>query len=119
MADDGLFDNFTRLAGEAKRYADLKTDELKLKTTRGLSAALGQTLAYLLIFVVASVTFGLLSYALLQWLNTLVGTPWGTLIVSGFSLIILIVLFCFRKKLFKDLFVKLFIDVFYDRPDNE
>ena len=107
------------LAKEARQYADLRFDELKLKTTRGLSTALGQTLAYLLIFAVLAIVLGLLSLALLQWLNSLVGAPWGTLIVAGTFLIILIALWVSRGKLFRDLFVKLFIDVFYDTESDE
>ncbi len=107
------------LAKEARQYADLRFDELKLKTTRGLSTALGQTLAYLLIFAVLAIVLGLLSLALLQWLNSLVGAPWGTLIVAGAFLIALIALWVSRGKLFRDLFVKLFIDVFYDTESDE
>lgn len=107
------------LAKEARQYADLRFDELKLKTTRGLSTALGQSLAYLLIFAVLAIVLGLLSLALLQWLNSLVGSPWGTLIVTGAFLIALIVLWMNRNKLFRDLFVKLFIDVFYDTESDE
>ena len=107
------------LAKEARQYADLRFDELKLKTTRGLSTALGQTLAYLLIFAVLAIVLGLLSLALLQWLNSLVGAPWGTLIVAGAFLIALIALWVSRAKLFRDLFVKLFIDVFYDTESDE
>ena len=107
------------LAKEARQYADLRFDELKLKTTRGLSTALGQTLAYLLIFAVLAIVLGLLSLALLQWLNSLVGAPWGTLIVAGAFLIALIALWGSRGKLFRDLFVKLFIDVFYDTESDE
>lgn len=102
------------LAGEARDYADLRIDELKLKATRGLSTALGQTLAFLLIFAVLALVLGLLAFALLQWLNGLLGAPWGTLIVAGVFLIVLAVLWLMRQHLFRDLFVKLFIDVFYD-----
>lgn len=108
-----------KLAKEAREYADLRIDEAKLKATRGLSTALGQTLAYLLIIVVLAIVLGLLSFALLQWLNSLVGSPWGTLIVAGAFLIVLIALWVSRGKLFRDLFVKLFIDVFYDTDSDE
>ena len=107
------------LANEAREYADLRIDETKLKLTRSLSTALGQTLAYLLIFAVLAIVLGLLAFALLQWLNSLVGAPWGTLIVSGVFLIVLVVLWINRQKLFRDLFVKLFIDVFYDTDSDE
>ena len=111
--------SLAELASEAREYADLRIDEAKLKATRGLSKALGQTLAYLLIIVVLGLVIGLLSFALLQWLNSLVGAPWGTLIVSGVFLIVLVVLWINRQKLFRDLFVKLFIDVFYDTDSDE
>ena len=107
------------LAKEAREYADLRIDEAKLKATRGLSTALGQTLAYLLIIVVVAIVLGLLSFALLQWLNSLVGAPWGTLIVAGVFLIVLVALWVSRGKLFRDIFVKLFIDVFYDTDSDE
>jgi len=107
------------LAKEARQYADLRIDETKLKMTRSLSTALGQTLAYLLIFAVLAIVLGLISFALLQWLNGLVGAPWGTLIVTGVFLIVLIILWMSRQKLFRNLFVKLFIDVFYDTDSDE
>ena len=107
------------LAGETRDYVNLAIDEVKLKTTRGLSTALGQILSWLIIISVLSLVLGLLSFALLQWLNGLVGSPWGTLIVAGVFLLVLLVLFLNRQKLFRDLFVKLFIDVFYDTDDED
>lgn len=111
--------NLSELAQEVREYANLRIDEAKLKATRGLSTALGQTLAYLLIFIVLSIVLGLLALALLQWINGLLGAPWGTLIVAGIFLIVLAVLWVFRGRLFRDLFVKLFIEVFYDSESEE
>lgn len=108
----------SEIAQETREYVDLRIDEAKLKLTRGLSTALGQTLSYLLIIAVLVIVLGLLALALLQWLNGLVGSPWGTLIVSGVFLIGLGVLVLNRHKLFKDLFVKLFIDLFYDEEEQ-
>ena len=113
-----FFDGFEQLARDAKRYADLRVDEFKLKAVRGLSTALGRPLSFLLIFVVLSIVLGLLAFALLQWLNALVGAPWGTLIVLAVFLVALVVLVACRKRLFRDMFVKLFIDVFYDSEDD-
>lgn len=112
--------SLNELADEARQYADLRIDELRLKTTRGLSMALGQTLAYLLIIAVLVIVLSLFALALLQWLNGLLGAPWGTLIVAGVFLIALAALWVRRNKLFRDLFVKLFIDIFYgsDRAEK-
>lgn len=116
MAQDKTLPELVR---EVREYTNLRIDEAKLKATRGLSTALGQTLAYLLLFVVLSIVLGLLSLALLQWINGLLGAPWGTLIVAGIFLIVLAVLWVFRGRLFRDLFVKLFIEVFYDSESEE
>lgn len=112
MAEERLND-LERLARDAKRYADIRTDQIKLQATRGLATALGQVLSYLLIFVVLSIVLGLFAFLQLQWLNQLVGSPWGTVIVLGFFLVVLAVLIAMRRKLFHNLFVKLFINVFY------
>ena len=107
------------LAGETRDYVNLAIDEVKLKTTRGLSTALGQILSWLIIIAVLSLVLGLLSLALLQWINGLVGSPWGTLIVAAVFGLALLILFLNRQKLFRDMFVKLFIDLFYDTDDDE
>ena len=107
------------LANETRDYVNLAIDEVKLKTTRGLSTALGQILAWLILIAVLSLVLGLLSLALLQWINGRVGSPWGTLIVAGIFLLALAILFLNRQRLFRNMFVKLFIDVFYDTDDDE
>ena len=66
----------------------------------------------------ADKTLGLLSIALLQWVNGLLGAPWGTLLVAAFFVLVLIVLCMCRKQLFRNMFVKLFIDAFYDDEDE-
>jgi uncharacterized membrane-anchored protein len=113
MAEERLND-LERLARDARRYADIRVDQFKLHATRGLATALGQVLSYLLIFAVLSIVLGLFAFLQLQWLNQVVGSPWGTVIVLGFFLVVLAVLIAMRKKLFHNLFVKLFINVFYD-----
>lgn len=106
------------LGKDARDIVNLTVDEAKLKITRGLSTALSQFLAYLVIICTTFLVLGLLSLALLQWLNGLLGAPWGTLLISAIFVLILVSLLLNRKKLFRDLFVKLFIDVFYDTDDE-
>lgn len=103
---------------DSQEYLNLAVDEAKLKITRGLSTALSQVLAYLVIIFTLSLVVGLLSLALLQWINGLLGAPWGTLIVAAVFVLALAVLWVNRQKMFRDLFVQLFIDVFYDNDDE-
>lgn len=105
------------LAQETKNFVNLAVDEAKLKVTKGLSTALAQVLAWLFIICILAIVLGLLAFALLQWLNILVGAPWGTLIVAGVFILTLVILLLCRKKLFRNMFVKLFIDVFYDKDE--
>lgn len=103
---------------EAQDFLQLAVDEAKLKVTRGLSTALSQALAYLVIICILTLVLGLLSLALLQWINGLVGAPWGTLIIAAVFVLVLAILWLNRQKLFRDMFVKLFIEVFYDGEDE-
>ena len=105
------------LTQETKDFLNLAVDEAKLKVTKGLSTALAQVLAWLFIICILAIVLGLLAFALLQWLNILVGAPWGTLIVAGVFILALVILLLCRKKLFRNMFVKLFIDVFYDKDE--
>ena len=106
------------LGKEAQDFLNLAVDEAKLKITRGLSTAISQVLAYLVIIITLSLVLGLLSFALLQWLNGLLGAPWGTLAVAAVFVLILLILWLNREKMFRDMFVQLFIDVLYDTGDE-
>lgn len=107
------------LASEARNYVDAKVDEVKLRATNGLSLALGKLLSLLLIIAVLIIVLGLLAYALLQWLNVALGAPWGTFIICGVFAILLVVLFLMKDKMFRDTFVKLFINIFYETPEEK
>lgn len=109
----------TGLVTDLRNYADLRFDELKLRATKGLSTAFSQILVYLLIIAVLIMVLGLLAFALLQWLNSLLGAPWGTLCVCAVFIVLLVVLYLSRDRMFRDKFVKLFIDVFYDSSKDE
>lgn len=99
---------------DLKKYINLRIDEIKLKSTKGLTMAMSRLVSLFLIIIVLAITLGLLALALVQFLNGLVGTPWGTLIVWGAFMILLIILILNSKTLFNKTFLKIFLDVFYD-----
>lgn len=116
-----MFDNeknISDIVSEAKAYVDGRLDEIKLKTVRGLSLSISKILWALVFLAVLLIVLSLLSDALLGFLNSLVGTPFGTLIVCGFWLVVLVVLFFLRNRLFRNSLVKLFINVFYAGKDE-
>ena len=106
------------MALQTKAYVDAKTEEIKLKATEGLSQALAKLLSMLLIIAVLIIILALLAYALLHWLNTAIGDPWGTLIVCAVFGVLLIVLLARREKMFLNSFVKLFINVFFEKEEE-
>lgn len=92
---------------EIKEYADIRLDEFKFKATRTLSTVLSRALSMFLVTGLLLILLGLLSVAMLQWLNGIFGAPVGTLIVSGVITILLIVIFVLRKVLFHGVFVNM------------
>ena len=97
-----------------KDYIDLKTDEVKLRTTQGLSTAMGRLTAVLLLVGLLVIVLGLLAVVLIQWIGQWTGSvAVASSIVCGAFFLVLAVLFFLRKRLFRNTFVKLFIKVFY------
>ena len=90
------------------------TDELKLKSTQGLSLAMSRLTVVLLLVGLLIIVLALLAVVLIQWLGRLTGSlAVASSIVCGFFVLVLAVVFFLRKRLFRDTFVKLFIGIFY------
>ncbi len=108
------------LAGDAKAYVDLKTDELKLTTTKGLSVALNHLLSMILILFTLSIVLLALAFGCIlllgQWLDSYAA---GAFIVSGVFLLVTLVLFLLRKKLFVNGFVKMFTGLFFENDAKD
>lgn len=99
---------------EAGDYVDMRVSDFKLKITEGLSVGLGRLCALAVILMVLSITLLTFAFACILLVGKLLNDyAAGAFIVSGFFLLILIVLFAFRKKMFVNSFVKLFVEVFF------
>lgn len=110
---------FTRpveeLGKEASEYIDLRIDELKLGTARGLSLTLSKLLYMLLVLFVVSIILTSIAIGGVMWIGELVGSyAGGAGIVAAFFLLVLGVLVLLRKRLFRDTFVPLFVKLFFD-----
>lgn len=97
-----------------KTYINLRIDEVKLKLIKSISSTFSRLFSYLLILAVFIILLGLLSVALVQWLNGVFEAPLGTLIVAGFFLLLFVVLILCRKKLFRNTFIKPLAETFFD-----
>lgn len=100
---------------EIKDYIDLKIDEIKLRSTQGLSDAMGRLATGLLLVGLLIIVLGLLAVVLIHWLGELTGSlAIASSIVCGFFLVVFLVVYSQRKRLFRDTFVQLFINIFFD-----
>lgn len=97
-----------------KDYVDLKVDELKLQATKGFSVALGRLTTTLLLVALLCLVLALLSVVLIQWLGVLTGSlAVSSSIVCGVFLLVFIGLYLMRRRLFRDTFVKMFVQIFF------
>ncbi len=111
--------DFTRpvedLGQKTTEYIDLRVDELKLKTAKGLSLTLSKLLYMLLVLFVVSIIMISIAVGGVMWIGEMVGSyAGGAAIVAAFFLLVLGVLVLLRKRLFRDTFVPLFIDLFFE-----
>ena len=115
--------NFTRpveeLGKDASEYIDLRIDDLKLTTAKGLSMTLSKLLYMLLVLFVVSIIFISIAIGGVMWIGEMIGSyAGGAAIVAAFFLLLLGVLVLLRKRLFRDTFVPLLINLFFDEDKS-
>lgn len=104
---------------DLKDYVDLKADELKLRTTKGLSLAMSQLASLLLLVGLLLVVLALVAVVLIHWIGLWTGSvAVSSTIVCGVFVLLLVAVFLSRKRLFRDTFVKVFIEVFYGNDEE-
>ena len=108
------------LSREAQEYIDLRLDDIKLRTAKGLSITASKLVAFFLIIGVATSLLLALSFGLILLIGELFGSyAWsaiGVAVLEGLGLWILIRR---RYHLLKDTFVPLFINLFFNDNDDE
>ena len=108
-------DTMDRNLSDTGKYLEKKLDVLKLQTVDGLSVAASSILAMMAILMVGAIVLAAFAFGTVMLLGELIG-DWAVaaFIIGGVFLIQLIILIIFRKKLFVDMFVQLFIGMFYE-----
>jgi|GEM_PF-2099103 len=92
-----------------KDYLDLKVDQMKLKATDSLSMAFGTLLAYILLISVALVVLTTFAFGVILLVGKLIDNyALGAFIVCALFLILLVILWFRRDKLFRNKFVQMF-----------
>ena len=110
-----------KLARSVKEYLDLRIDDIKLRSIKGLSMSLSGIMGFLLIMFFALAALIGLYIGSIILLGDLIGNyALASFALALFFIIIMIVLIWKRKKLFLNLFVKMFVEIFYeDSTDAE
>jgi uncharacterized membrane protein YqjE len=101
MEQKKISESIAELTDQVKNYVQLRIDLFKLNLTEKL-ATLTTTLLISIIFFIVFLFFTLfLSLAFIFWFKDYVGAAWaGSLIVAGFYILVGIVVFLLRDKLF-------------------
>jgi len=108
------------LGSNAREYIDLKVDDLKLRTVKGLSLSLNHLLAMILVLFSGSIVLLAVAFGIILLLGQILGSyAGGAFIVAVIFAIITFILWKVRGKLFLDGFVKLFIKLFFDEDEDE
>lgn len=102
-----------------KEYIELRIERLKLSTIEKLATAGSKLYATLFIMLFAAVAFVFLLLALMYWIGDLLGSiALGALITGGFHIILLIIVWIFRKRLFTGSMIRSLTKIFFNEEER-
>ncbi len=108
------------LSAEAKEYLDLRIDELKLRTVKGLSVTLGRLFWILVLLFVVSAALLACAFGAVVLLGNAIGSLAGAaFIVAGFFAVIGAVVWFLKDKMFTGSLVRLFARLFFEDDHQE
>lgn len=102
------------LESDIRKYMDLRLEDLKLKAVDGLSVGVSRVLSMMVIIMLGAIVLAAFAFGTVLLLGDLIGS-WASaaFIIGGVFLVALAVMLLFWRSLFLDIFVKLFIGIFY------
>ena len=108
------------LGKNTREYVDLRVDDLKLRTVKGLSLSLNHLLSMILVLFSGSIVLLAVAFGVILLLGQMIGSyAGGAFIVAVIFGIVTFCLWKVRGKLFLDSFVKLFIKLFFDEDEED
>ncbi|MBR1959582.1 MAG: hypothetical protein IKA34_03315 [Bacteroidales bacterium] len=102
------------LESDIRKYMDLRLEGLKLKAVDGLAVGVSRVLSMMVIIMLGAIVLAAFAFGTVLLLGDLIGS-WAAaaFIIGGVFLVALAVMLFFWRSLFLDIFVKLFIGIFY------
>lgn len=100
---------------DIRKYLDLRLNELKLRTIDGLSVGVSRVLSLMVVIMLGAIVLAAFAFGTVLLLGDVIGSWAGAaFIIGGFFLILLALMLLLWKRLFVNIFVKLFIGIFYE-----
>lgn len=114
---DNTTNPYKDLFSETKKYVELQTRLFKLESVEK-SGILLSTLIFLMLAVVLCAGLGFyLMFTIAYLLEPVMGLMWSFLVISGFYLLLIIILFAFKKKLIINPIIRFLSQLFLNEND--
>lgn len=119
FADDKSIENIRQLFLEFKKYLLLQKEYTKLEVTEKLSILLSTLILILLIIILGMMALFYLSFTIAYMLAPVVGGLFASFsIIAGFCILLIILLYVFRKTLIINPMVKFLASLFLTKPTS-
>ena len=93
----------------------MKIDDLKLRTAKGLSVTLNKVILTILFLSIGSIDMMAAAFGGVLLIGDLIGSyAAGAFIVAGFFLLVLLVVYLLRDKMFLGGLIRMFIRLFFE-----
>lgn len=115
-----ITDSLEDLTASIKEYLELRIDEIKLNVAEGLALIISKFISTLILIFLGAIAVGYLSYAFGSWIGDLLNSAeLGALITAGVIIILMIIVFLCRNRLFSDSLIRMFVKLFFNRDEKE
>ncbi len=115
-----ISDDFSSLSGNVKGYIRLKLELYKLMVAEGVAQLLSSIMISLVVLLLSIFFLFFLALAFVYWYGEVVGHMYvGALIVTAFYLVISVIVFIFRDKLFIDPLITKLTSLMDEEEDYE
>jgi hypothetical protein len=106
ISSDQNVENIGQLINELKDYYLLQKEYVQLDVIDKVVRIVSVLLLGIIVFVLTLLVLFYLSFATVHWIEPVVGTGWAFAIVSGFFLLVLVIVVLLRKPLIERPLVK-------------